>query len=920
MKYTLDWNQYTATAVNAVSEGIVMLKNDNSALPLRKGEEIAIFGRIQLHYYKSGTGSGGMVNVSKVVGILDGLLDAGVKVNSKLLDAYKAWDDAHPYDLGGGWGGEPWSQEEMHLEESLVKDVAGTCQTAVVIIGRTAGEEQDNKVEQGSYLLTDKENEMLRIVRQYFQKVVVLLNVGNIMDMQFIDDYKPDSVLYVWQGGMVGGTGTAKVLTGEVSPSGKLTDTIAYNVKDYPSDPYFGNENSNTYIEDIYVGYRYFETFAKEKVRYPFGYGLSYTTFTLKAGNPTLNEETEQLMLPVTVTNIGNFAGKEVVQLYCEAPQGKLGKPARVLTAFTKTKTLAPNESETVFLPIVPPVSYDDSGVTGYAYHNVLEAGDYRFYAGTDVRNAQFEIMIQIPENVPSPQKSQSMPPVEHFQRMKPVPSENGYTVAFEDVPTLNFDEHQRRLDNLPEEFPPTDKKSVLADVLNGTVTMQEFIAQMTNEELAQIVRGEGMGSPRVTAGTASAFGGVSEALEKYGIPAGCCSDGPSGMRLDCGTKAFSLPNGTMLACTFNTDLLTELFYLVGLEMTNNHVECLLGAGMNIHRHPLNGRNFEYFSEDPLVTGKMATAQLKGLHQAGVTGTIKHCCANNQETNRHFLNSVISERAIREIYLRGFEIAVKEGNANSIMTTYGAVNGIWTAGNYDLCTQIIRNEWGFQGIIMTDWWANINNDRQAPDKTDFASMVRAQNDIYMVCADPSHNDDNIMQSLENGSLTRAELQRNASNICQFLMHTHAMERLLNQEVEVEIINRPTDENDDTIPVEHYDLDGETTLDLHHVNTDKGKNFAFMMHVNRPAWYNVTLTANSAQSELAQIPVTIFSMGTASGTFTWNGTGGKSVSFTNKIPMFSRFTTMRLYFAQSGLNMESIRFEIADDNVDVANLV
>ncbi len=536
------------------------------------------------------------------------------------------------------------------------------------------------------------------------------------------------------------------------------------------------------------------------------------------------------------------------------------------------------------------------------------------------IKHAQFEIMLQIPETVPSPPKMQAMPPVEHFQRIKPVPSENGYAIAFEDVPTLQFDEHQRRLDNLPKEFPPTDKKSVLADVLHGTVTMQEFIAQMSNEELAQIVRGEGMGSPRVTAGTASAFGGVSEALEKYGIPAGCCSDGPSGMRLDCGTKAFSLPNGTMLACTFNTDLLTELFYLVGLEMTNNHVECLLGAGMNIHRHPLNGRNFEYFSEDPLITGQMASAQLKGLHRAGVTGTIKHCCGNNQETNRHFLNSVISERAIREIYLRGFEIAVKEGKADSIMTTYGAVNGIWTAGNYDLCTQIIRNEWGFQGIIMTDWWANINNDRQKPDKTDFASMVRAQNDLYMVCADPANHDDNIMQSLENGSLTRAELQRNASNICQFLMHTHAMERLLHQEVEVEIINRPTDENDDTIPVEHYDLDGETTIDLHHVNTDKGKNFAFMMHVNRPAWYNVTLTANSTQSELAQIPVTIFSMGTASGTFTWNGTGGKSVSFTSRIPLFSRFTTMRLYFAQSGLHMESIHFEVENDNVDVANLV
>ena len=604
MKYTLDWNQYIETAVNAVAEGIVMLKNDNSALPLEKDKEIALFGRMQLHYYKSGTGSGGMVNVSEVVGILDGLLDAGVKVNQHLLDTYKAWDNTHPYNLGDGWGGEPWCQEEMPLDESLVKEVAMSCQTAVVIIGRTAGEEQDNKPEKGSYFLTDIEHQMLSMVRNNFKKMVVLLNVGNIMDMQFIDDYKPDSVLYVWQGGMVGGTGTAKVLTGEVSPSGKLTDTIAYSLKDYPSDPYFGGKDKNIYAEDIYVGYRYFETFAKEKVRYPFGYGLSYTTFTLKAEKPIFDEVSEQLTLPVTVTNTGKFAGKEVVQLYCEAPQGKLGKPARVLTAFTKTKMLAPNESQTVNLSIVPPVSYDDSGVTGYAYHTVLEDGDYRFYVGTDVKNAQFEILLQIPEIVPSPPKMQAMPPVEHFQRMRPVLSENGYTIAFEDVPTLNFDEHQRRLDNLPQEFPTTDKKSVLADVLHGTVTMQEFIAQMTNEELAQIVHGEGMGSPRVTAGTASAFGGVSDALEKYGIPAGCCSDGPSGMRLDCGTKAFSLPNGTMLACTFNTDLLTELFYFLGLEMTNNHVECLLGAGMNIHRHPSMGEISNTFQKTPLSLEK----------------------------------------------------------------------------------------------------------------------------------------------------------------------------------------------------------------------------------------------------------------------------------------------------------------------------
>ena len=412
MKRTLDWNHYLSTAALAAAEGIVMLRNENAALPLRKEEEVAVFGRIQLHYYKSGTGSGGMVNVARVTGILDGLLEAGVRVNSEVLDTYKAWDDAHPYELGGGWGGEPWSQQEMPLSESLVQSAAKTAKTAIVIIGRTAGEEQDNRMEPGSFLLTDEEKEMLRLTRAHFEKVVVLLNVGNIMDMHFVNDYAPDAVLYVWQGGMTGGTGTAMVLTGEASPCGKLPDTIAYEIEDYPSNAHFGGKNGDCYAEDIYVGYRYFETFAKDRVQYPFGFGMSYTTFTMQSGIVELDEKQNTFCIDVTVTNTGSFPGKEVVQVYCKAPQGKLGKPARVLTGFAKTETLAPGKSQTLRLPLVPPVSYDDSGVTGHRFCTVLEAGDYRFYVGSDVRSAQFEACIQIPELVAGPQRSQAMAPV----------------------------------------------------------------------------------------------------------------------------------------------------------------------------------------------------------------------------------------------------------------------------------------------------------------------------------------------------------------------------------------------------------------------------------------------------------------------------------------------------------------------------
>lgn len=908
---TLDWEQYLKTAAQVVSEGIVMLKNDNDALPLNPDDEIALFGRIQLHYYKSGTGSGGMVNVSKITGIPDGLLENGVSVNEELLDVYRKWDSENPFDLGDGWGKEPWSQTEMPLDEALVAHVSESSHTAIVIIGRTAGEEQDNSLHEGSYLLTAAEKDMLAKVRRHFPKMIVLLNVGNIIDMNELLSFDPDSVLYVWQGGMTGGTGTADVLTGKISPCGKLTDTIAANVNDYPSAPYFGDPYRNFYSEDIYVGYRYFETFARDKVLYPFGFGLSYTTFDIAiTGAKQLSDKWD---FTVKVTNTGNYSGKEVVQIYCKAPQGRLGKPSRVLCGYEKTDTLAPGKSQVMTISVsnAQIASYDDSGVTGHAHCFVLEEGTYRFYAGSDVRSAkEFYHCPQNSTEVIS-RHEQALAPVESFDRIHPEISEGRYVIRMENVPLSHVDEAKRHQDNLPKEIPFTGDKGIrLADVKNGTHTMDEFIAQLTDYDLSCMIRGEGMNSPKVTAGTAAAFGGVSDELTALGIPCGCCDDGPSGMRLDCGTKAFSLPNGTMIACTFNRTLIRELFSLTGLEMIANKVDCLLGPGMNIHRHPLNGRNFEYFSEDPFLTGTIASAQLKGLHSVGVTGTIKHFCGNNQETDRHDTNAVISERALREIYLKGFEIAVKEGNADSIMTTYGPVNGVWTAANYDLTTQILRNDWGFTGFAMTDWWAKINRRGQAVDKSDLAAMAMAQNDVYMVCSCGAQNDDNILASLKDGSLQRSELQRCAANICRFLMNTHAMNRLLGTECRINIINRPADESDvDESTVKFYELDGDLTIDLSDICTDKGTNYSFGLDILTAGTYEMTLTASSTQSEVAQIPVTLFSLGTAYGTFTWNGTNGLPVSHRIDIPLFSRYTNLRLFFAQGGLDIHSIRFRL-----------
>lgn len=777
----------------------------------------------------------------------------------------------------------------------------------------------DATLTEGSFLLTALEKDMLSKVRKAFEKVVVLLNVGGLIDMSFVNEYTPDSVLYVWQGGMTGGTGTADVLTGKVSPSGKLSDTIAYSVKDYPSDPYFGDRVRNFYSEDIFVGYRWFETFAPEKVLYPFGFGLSYTTFDVKTVSVS---GSDTLTFKVSVTNTGKFSGKEVVQVYCGAPQGKLGKAARVLCGFAKTKELAPDETQELEISVrlETLASYDDSGVTGNRFCWVLEEGEYKFFVGTDVRSAQETFKFSLNESKVTEKCIQALAPVLPFKRITAENNDGDLSPVMHDVPLSEVDEPARRAERLPQEIPYTGDKGIkLADVKSGKNTMDEFLAQLSNHDLSCIIRGEGMGSPRVTAGTASAFGGVSDALTGFGIPAACCDDGPSGMRLDCGTKAFSLPNGTMLASTFNCELIKELYYLLGLEMSANKVDCILGPGMNIHRHPLNGRNFEYFSEDPFLTGKMAAFQLNGLHSAGVTGTIKHFCGNNQETNRHFIDSAVSERALREIYLKGFEIAVREGNADSIMTTYGSVNGLWTAGNFDLNTVILREEWGFKGFIMTDWWANVNFRGEEPKRAFFVPMAIAQNDVYMVCADTSCADEDIDTALADGTLTRGELQRNAANICNFIIGTNAMKRLCGEADEIEIINRPDEEMDSDEPVIFYDIEKEFELDLSGIKSVQGKNYSFALNVATTGFYKVTITASSTQSSLAQIPVTLFLMGTANGTFTWNGTDGKPVAMENEVPVFSHFTAVRLYFAQSGLDMHSIKFELVRpaENLEVA---
>lgn len=913
----LDFEKYTAKARQAVAEGQVLLLNQNHVLPLPKGSHVAVFGRMQLHYYKSGTGSGGMVNVNKVTGILEALEESeDVQVYEPLVDVYREWEKDHPFDEGVGWGNEPWSQEEMELNEVLVEEAAEKNEYAIVILARTAGEDKDNKMLEGAYCLTSIEEDMLQKVRKYFAKMIVLLNTGNIMDMSFMDQYRPDAVMYVWQGGMIGGLGTVDVLTGKVCPSGRLSDTIAAQMTDYPADPYFGGLEQNLYVEDIYVGYRYFESVAKSKVLYPFGFGLSYTTFSMEAGGFSYAEN--QVSFVMKVTNTGSVAGKEVVQVYAKAPLGKLGKPARVLIDFKKTKELMPGECEALTFAIPTSVfaSYNEVSTAGMPVGWVLEAGEYTIYAGGNVRDVYAVGSFTLDELQIVEECRNALAPTTAFKRMKMTAANEHaeaagvYEIAMEEVPLRVVSPEEKRNAELPEGCEITGDRGIkLADVKAGKATLDEFVAQLTEEELASIVRGEGMGSPKVTAGTAAAFGGVTKSLLEKGIPCGCCDDGPSGMRLDSGMKAFSLPNGTLLACTFNTQLNEELYAFTAVEMIKNRVDILLGPGMNIHRHPLNGRNFEYFSEDPLLTGKMAAAQVRGLKSAGVTGSLKHFCGNNQETRRHTSNSIISERALREIYLRGFEIAVKEAKADAVMTTYGPVNGIWTSSNYDLVTDILRKQWGFEGVAMTDWWAYVCREGDKPAKTDFATMVKAQNDLYMVCPDSEKNEhgDNTVESLHDGSLTLGELQRCAKNICRFMMNTHAFMRMQNEEDTIEILGAEEGFEECVGDLTYYKVDREVVIDLSNHEISKGTSIDFALDLEQLGYYKAELTAKSDLGELAQIPVTLSFAGTPRGVYTFNGTNGQWVTQTREADLGMKYAIMRLYFPQNGIEVKQIKF-------------
>ena len=914
--YKLDFERYAVLARQATAEGCVLLENEGQALPLREGERVAVFGRMAFHYYKSGLGSGGLVNTRYVVGILDALKDCKeIRLDEKLMGIYEDWIRENPFDEGQGWGRVPWCQKEMEVTDEML-GCARDNDVSLVIIGRTAGEDQDNNAGPGSYCLTETEEDMIRRVCQVSKRTVVVLNVGNIIDMSWVEKYHPQAVLYAWQGGQEGGNGVADVLTGKVCACGKLTDTIAQSIEDYPSTENFGDPFKNYYKEDIYVGYRYFETFAKDKVLYPFGYGLSYTSFGIKA--EILKNSEEELTVSAEVVNTGAVKGKEVVQVYAKVPQGKLGNPARRLIGFAKTGELKPGEKEEVVI-VIPKydlTSYDDSGVTGHKSCYVLEEGTYEISVGSDVRSAEsagcYEEKFRVVEKL-----QEACAPVEKFSRMKAVLMPDGsYQAVTEEVPVRTVDPQERRKQNLPETLAYTgDKGYKLVDVLDGKVSMENFVAQISEEDLIAMFRGEGMCSPKVTPGTAAAFGGVTESMKALGIPVGCCADGPSGIRMDCGTKAFSLPNGTALGCTFNTELVGDLYEMTGKELRLNKIDSLLGPGMNIHRNPLNGRNFEYISEDPLLTGRICAAQVKAMAKSGIGSTIKHFCGNNQEVGRSTSDSVMSERCLREIYLKGFEMAVREGGARSVMTTYGSVNGLWTAGSYDLCTTILRKEWGFEGIVMTDWWAKSNYEGHQAEVQVKAPMVAAQNDIYMVVSDAKANPekDDVEEMLHAGKLTLGELQRNGANILGFLLKSPSILLLTDRICAEELEAMNTKEADDVdagdlIAITSDPETQEMVVDGSLLHPAKGNTDILAVTNDYMGEFTVKFVLRSELGELAQLPISVFMDNIHKMTVSVQGTNGKWVEESRPFDMsFGHNHYIKLYYGADNLEIKEILF-------------
>lgn len=745
--------KHTELSRRAATEGMVLLKNEDNALPLAKGEKIALFGKATIEYIKGGGGSGD-VNCPYIHNIYDGFSSKDVSVYMPLVDFYRdyveresvniptqdqinaTWDIVNAMEFCTKRDDMTYDTfASMHVKEPAVPDelissAAEFADTAIITLSRFSAEGVDRRPIPGDYYLSDIEKDLIDKAAELFSKVVIVINSGAVIDCEyFAENDDVQAVLFGWQGGMEGGLAVADIICGDVNPSGKLADTIAKSYDCYPcKDDFWECFDHLDYTDDIYVGYRYFETISPECVRYPFGFGLSYSEFVI--GNPMLCENDDKIIAVVEVKNEGNFAGKEVIQLYYSAPQGLLGKPAKELAAFRKTKLLQPGETEMIMLSfdVEDMASFDDLGKVGVSAY-VLEEGEYEFYIGTSVRDVNKADFIYVVEDSYITDQLDSW--CKPFKLKKRMLADGTY----EELPT--GEEEYYYGENKPTGAVAPEKETKF-DLVGEEISMDEFVAQFTLEELMDFVGGQ---APTGVANT-GCFGG----LKRLSVPAVATADGPAGLRLDVetGIPTTAWPCATLLACSWNPDLIYEVGAAGGAEVRENNLGIWLTPAMNIHRDPLCGRNFEYYSEDPLLAGKCAAAATRGIQSQKVAVSVKHFACNNKEANRFGCDSRVSERALREIYLKGFEICVREADPYTIMSSYNLINGQHTSESYELLTEILRNEWRFKGMVTTDWGV----------KNDPVKEVKAGNDMKMHCGYP----EDLKKGIEDGRITRADLE------------------------------------------------------------------------------------------------------------------------------------------------------------------
>lgn len=792
---------------NAAKEGMVLLKNDSNVLPLAAGTRVALFGKGTFDYVKGGGGSGD-VTVAYIRNLYEGLKLQKDKISifEELCDYYRS-DIKKQYAAGAV----PGMTIEPDVPVELLNKAKAYTDTAIISICRYSGEGWDRKsvvdpnnkalwdyerkmteksaelFKDGDFCLSVKEKEMVDTVKAIFKNVIVILNVGGMVDTSwFAYDDQIQSALLALQGGMEGGLAAAELLVGDGNPSGKTVDTFAKSLDDYPSTYNFHESRDYVdYTDDIYVGYRYFETIpgAAEKVVYPFGYGLSYTTFdveTVSAGvvnsnctssataagstDADIDIKAGKLYAKVSVTNTGKFSGKEVVQVYIAKPQGKLGKPAKELVSFEKTRELQPGESQLMTLTwkINDMASYDDLGkVQKSAY--VLEAGSYDIYVGTNVRDVtkadysyilnhdviteQFSAKL-IPTSLPKRMLSDGS--YEALPQGEPVDTDYSAIGTIDPALTEGVGPGQRAIPyfRFADGMAKNGSHDIM-DVVEGRITLDEFVSELSIDDLIHLLGGQ------PNTGVANTFGIGN--MPEYGIPSVMTADGPAGVRIapEVGIYTTAFPCSTLLACTWNPDVLEAVGRAGGEELKENNLALWLTPAICIHRSPLCGRNFEYYSEDPFVTGKLAGAMVRGIQSNNVGATLKHFALNNKETNRKNSDSRVSERAAREIYLKAFEMIVKNENPWAIMSSYNMINGYRASESEDLLTGILRDEWGYEGMVTTDWWTCGEHYKE----------TKAGNDLKMGNGYP----DRVKKAYDAGAITRDEIETSVKRILGLIL-------------------------------------------------------------------------------------------------------------------------------------------------------